>query len=238
VRVLTDPLLRDRIGPLVRVVPPPRVEDAAGLDAVLLSHLHYDHADLPTLARLGASTPVLAPRGAGPWLEAHGLRAVRELSAGEQTTMGPLTVIATPAVHDGRRRPLGVSAQPIGFVVRGSRSVYFAGDTDLFPGMADMTGAIDVALLPVSGWGPTLGAGHLDPPRAATAAALISPRLAVPIHWGTFALWPRPLRPADRERPARDFAALVARHAPGVDVRLLAPGERVEMPALVSEGAR
>jgi L-ascorbate metabolism protein UlaG (beta-lactamase superfamily) len=222
--VLTDPVLCDRIGPLVRVGPAPRQEDTEGIDAILLSHLHYDHTDLPSLARLGRSTPVIAPRGAGSWLEAQGLLDVRELTAGEEASIGSLTVTATRAVHDGRRRPLGPSAQPIGFVVRGSGCVYFAGDTDLFPEMADLAGELDVALLPVAGWGPTLGQGHLDPDRAAVAAALIAPRVAVPIHWGTIALWPHALRPSDPERPARDFAALVERHAPEVDVRVLMPG--------------
>jgi L-ascorbate metabolism protein UlaG (beta-lactamase superfamily) len=231
VRILTDPVLRDRIGPLVRLSSPPREEDAADIDAVLLSHLHYDHADLPSLARLPASTPVLAPRGAGGWLDAQGLRHVVELAAGEEASVRDVRVAATRAVHDGRRRPLGVSADPIGFVVSGSCSAYFAGDTDLFPEMADMAHSIDVALLPVAGWGPTVPEGHLNPERAAIAAALISPHLAVPMHWGTFGLWPSSLRPRDPERPAREFASVVARHAPAVEVRVLAPGERVEAPA-------
>src|SRR3954454_4437662 len=236
-RVITDPVLRDRMGPLVRYAPPPSDAPLDGIDAVLLSHLHLDHADLPSLRRLGASTPVVAPRGAGSWLEARGLRDVHELGAGDETSIGPLTVTATHATHDGRRWPVGVRAQPIGLVVEGSRSVYFAGDTDLFPAMADLAGSIDLALLPVAGWGPTLGPGHLDPERAATAAALITPRLAIPIHWGTFGLWPRALRPSDPERPARGSAGLVARHAPDVDVRVLAPGERTEMPAPAAESA-
>ena len=90
----------------------------------------------------------------------------------------------------------------------------------------------------MAGWGPTLGPGHLDPARAATAAALIAPRVAVPIHWGTLALWPRPLRAKDPERPAREFASLVAQHAPDVEVRVLAPGERTEMPLAAAESAR
>jgi len=238
VRALTDPVLRDRIGPLVRVAPPPRDEDVAGIGVVLLSHLHCDHADLPSLKRLGASTPVIAPRGAGAWLEAQGLRHVSELAPGEETTVGPLRVTATRAVHDARRWPLiGPAAQPIGFVMAGSRSVYFAGDTDLFPDMADLADSLDVALLPVSGWGPTLPAGHMGPDAAATAAALMRPRLAVPIHWGTFAL-PRPMRPTEPDLRPRDFAALVARHAPDVEVRVLEPGEWTGMPALAPQVTR
>ena len=65
------------------------------------------------------------------------------------------------------------------------RSVYFAGDTDVFAGMAELA-PVDVALLPIWGWGPTMGPGHMDPDRAAEAAALLEARLAIPIHWGTY----------------------------------------------------
>jgi L-ascorbate metabolism protein UlaG (beta-lactamase superfamily) len=112
-------------------------------------------------------------------------------------------------------------------VVEGSRSVYFAGDTDLFDEMAGLRESVDVALLPVWGWGPSVGAGHLDPERAAQAAALIEPAVAIPIHWGTFALpWValRGLPDEERERPAREFAAFAAQRAPGVEVRVLAVG--------------
>ena len=58
-----------------------------------------------------------------------------------------------------RRRPFGVAAEPVGYLVGGSRTAYFAGDTDLFPGMSDLRGRVDVALLPVWGWGPSVGGG-------------------------------------------------------------------------------
>jgi L-ascorbate metabolism protein UlaG (beta-lactamase superfamily) len=208
------------------------------LDAVLLSHLHFDHVDLPSLARLDPATPVLAPRGAGAWLEDQGLRRVTELAPGTSAAAGPLQVTATHAKHDGHRRPFGARAEPIGFVVRGSASAYFAGDTDLFHEMGDLAGSIDVALLPVAGWGPTLGPGHLDPGRAAQAAALIAPRVAIPIHWGTLALWPRFLRPSDPAGPPREFAELVSKHAPGVEVRVLAPGDATELGALTEAASR
>jgi L-ascorbate metabolism protein UlaG (beta-lactamase superfamily) len=226
VRLLTDPVVRDRVGPLVRVAPAVSPEVLDGIDAVLLSHLHADHTDIPSLERV-ASPLVVAPRGAAPWLRKRIAANVLEIGAGEEHHVGPVRAIATPARHDGRRWPLGPRAAPIGFVVRGAAgSAYFAGDTDLFPAMAGLAGSIDVALLPVSGWGPTLGAGHLDAERAAEAAATIAPRVAVPIHWGTLA--PRqPLRRhPDPELPPQDFARLVAQRAPEVEVRVLAPGER------------
>lgn len=225
-RLLTDPVLGRRVGPLVRVARGVSPETIERIDAVLLSHLHSDHAHVHSLRRAARSAPVIAPPAAGPWLRRRGLSDVRELAPGEETRIGSLRVTATPAQHDGRRHPLGPAAEPVGFAVRGSRSVYFAGDTDLFAEMARLAGSIDVALLPVAGWGPTLGPGHLDPERAAQAAALIGPSIAIPIHWGTLALAWAAGAGLDRQRPARDFAEATARLAPAVEVRILAPGER------------
>jgi L-ascorbate metabolism protein UlaG (beta-lactamase superfamily) len=228
VRLLTDPVLRDRIGPLFRVSSPLPTDGVGRLDAILLSHLHADHTDLPSLERVADGVDVLAPYPAGPWLRRNGVTGVRELRSTDEARIGAVRVIATPAVHDPRRRPLGPAADPIGYVVRGSRSVYFAGDTDLYPAMADLRGSVDVALVPIWGWGRSVGAGHLDPVRAAQAVSLIAPAVAIPIHWGTFAL--RGLRRrAHLERPATEFVALARRSAPGVDVRVLAPGERIEL---------
>jgi L-ascorbate metabolism protein UlaG (beta-lactamase superfamily) len=228
-RVLTDPVLRDRLGALVRIAPPVGSGAAERIDAALLSHLHADHADIPSLRRLGRSARVIVPRGAGRWLARRGVGNVVEARVGEEHAVGPVLVRATPAAHDARRWPIGVRADPVGYVVRGSRSVYFAGDTDLFTGMRDLAGSIDVALLPVAGWGRSLGPGHLDPARAAEAVALIRPRVAVPIHWGTLApVWPLQ-RPDDQHAAPREFAALTARLSPEVEVRVLAPGERIEV---------
>jgi L-ascorbate metabolism protein UlaG (beta-lactamase superfamily) len=223
VRVLTDPLLRRRVGPLVRVGPPPSSEATRGIDAVLVSHLHHDHLDPPSLRRVGS--PVIAPRGSAAWLRRRRLRDVRELSVGESLAVGSLQVAAVTATHDDRRLHIGPTADPLGFTVAGSSSVYFAGDTDLYDEMAALAG-VDVALLPIWGWGTTLGPGHLDPERAARAAALISPRVVVPIHWGSRAL-PKLIRgSAGTDAPAREFVDFAARLAPGVEVRVLPPGER------------
>jgi L-ascorbate metabolism protein UlaG (beta-lactamase superfamily) len=228
-RLLTDPVLGRRAGLLRRLVPPAHRSTAERIDAILLSHLHADHADLPSLRRVGSAVPIVAPSGAAPWLVRHGFSQVRELRVGEATSVGEVTVAATPARHGGGRWPHGHDVEAVGLLVEGSRSVYYAGDTDLFPEMASLAGRVDLALLPVSGWGPTLGPGHLDPARAAEAASIIRPRVAIPVHWGTLGLpWKRPSREALAE-PARDFAAAVRELAPGVDVRLLDPGERVTL---------
>lgn len=228
-RLLTDPALRDRVGPLFRVGPPVVAHGLGRIDAVLLSHLHADHADLPSLRRIAAAPVVLAPYPARSWLRRKGVTGVRELRPAEQAQIGSVMVTAVPATHDRRRWPFGPAADPIGYVISDSASVYFAGDTDLDPAMADLRGSIDIALVPVWGWGRSVGAGHLDPQRAALAVALIAPALAIPIHWGTFALPALTPRRSDLRRPAVEFAALVRRYAPGVDVRVLAPGARTEL---------
>ena len=225
-RVLTDPVLRNRVGPLARITAPVH-PDAVGLvDCVLLSHLHRDHTDIPTLRAVARRGPILAPYPSRDWLTARGLQDVRELRVGDETGVGELRVTATPASHDGMRGPFGPKAEPVGYLIRGSSSVYFAGDTDIFPAMSALRGSVDVALLPVWGWGRSVGPGHLDPERAAKALVQIAPTVAIPIHWGTFALGRPARRPVDPGRPAREFAELARRYAPAVEVRVLSPGER------------
>jgi L-ascorbate metabolism protein UlaG (beta-lactamase superfamily) len=223
VRLLTDPVLRPRVMHLRRATPVP--PDAhRGIDAVLVSHGHWDHLDLPSLDRLGREMPIVCPRGLGGLLRKRRFENVLELAAGEELHVGGLSVTATPADHDGGRGPLGVSASPVGFVVSGSMRIYFPGDTDLFAGMSDLA-PLDVALLPVSGWGSKVGPGHLDPARAAEALALLRPRVAVPIHWGTLApMWASP----DPE-PPRTFARLAAEIAPDVEVRIVEPGAELTL---------
>jgi L-ascorbate metabolism protein UlaG (beta-lactamase superfamily) len=227
VRLLTDPVLRHRIGPLVRLVRDPGA--LSPVECVLISHLHADHADVRSLRSVHCRGPFVAPHPGKAWLSARGLAGATDLRAGEDLRLGTVRVTATPATHDRRRWRFGPAADPVGYLIRGSSSVYFAGDTDLFLSMAELRGHVDVALLPVWGWGSRLGAGHLDPESAAAATALIAPALAIPIHWGTFGLPHASRHAEDRERPAREFAAFTKRYAPAVEVRVLAPGEAVAL---------
>jgi L-ascorbate metabolism protein UlaG (beta-lactamase superfamily) len=232
-RLLTDPVLGHWVGPLHRYVAPVPARTVEMLDGVLLSHAHADHLDLRSLRRIGSGVPIVAPAPVVHVLRRHGIESVREVSVGSAVNVAGLTVTVVRADHDGRRWPWVQERDAVGFVVEGDPSVYFAGDTDLFPEMAELQGRVDVALLPVAGWGPTLPAGHLDPERAAEAAATIRPRVAIPIHWGTLAP-PILRRPA--VDPGREFEAAVAHRAPDVEVRVLVPGESTRIGAAGGAG--
>lgn len=228
--ILTDPMLRRGLGPLRRQSPPPSPDVPNGVDLVLISHLHRDHLDLPSLRRVRDETPVVLPRGAAGWARKAGCERPLEAGPGETLSVGELEITAVPAEHDGHRGRWGHEIEALGYVIRaGGRTVYFAGDTDLFGEMSEF-GRVDLALLPVWGWGPTVGEGHLNPETAARAAALIRPRVAVPIHWGT--LYPaglRRLRPEPLVRPPLEFARRAKELAPDVDVRVLEPGSEMSL---------
>jgi L-ascorbate metabolism protein UlaG (beta-lactamase superfamily) len=229
VRLLTDPLLRGRVVHLRRQVSPLRRDLFADPDAVLISHLHHDHLDLASLRMLGEDVPLVVPAGAGSWLRRRGFATVTELGVGSVTNIGALTVSAVQAHHNGYR-PRAPRVASLGYVVSGGRSVYFAGDTELFAEMADLSRSpLDVALLPVAGWGSTLGPGHMDPLDAARAAQLIQPRVAIPVHWGTFLPIGSGRRRPRLGEPPRQFAEHVADLAPGVEVRILSPGQETEL---------
>ena len=244
--VLTDPVLASAIGPLRRMVPAVDPAELAGVDLVLISHLHADHLHLASLRRLPRDTEVVVPAGAGRWLRRRGVPRVSELAVGQTRTFGGLRVTGTPADHSGHRwgphLRHGPQADAMGHLLDGDGlRVYAAGDTGLFPGLDDVAaqGPIDLAALPVWGWGPNLGPGHLDPVAAAEAVRRLAPRVAMPVHWGTLAVTglcsvPGPLGGRMREllvHPPHDFADAVA--AAGLPTRslVLPPGAAVGTPA-------
>ena len=229
VRLLTDPVGRARVFHLRRVGEALRF-DPGLVDAVLISHVHYDHLDLPSLQPLRRSPQFVVPRGAGSWLRRRGFSHVIEVEPGDETQIRGETIRATHAEHESRRGPFGVETPAIGYLVSGSSSsTYFAGDTDLFAGMGSITGPLDVALLPVAGWGPRLPPGHLDPHGAAEALRLLRPRIAVPIHWGTYRRFGLSRDPLELREPAEHFARLAAELRPEVEVCVLPIGGSVDI---------
>jgi len=231
-RVLTDPLFARRLAHLRRRRGAPPPPEARVADVVLVSHLHADHLHVPSLARLAPGTRLLVPRGAlaqVPGLRRLGRLRLTEVAPGDVVRVDDLVVRVVPARHDGRRLPVGPHRSPaLGFVLEGGARTYFAGDTGLFESMAEEVGPVDVAILPVGGWGPYLGPGHLDAGRAAEALARLMPRSAVPVHYGTY--WPigmDAVRPHEFHTPGEEFVRLAAHRAPEVSVHLLAHGESV-----------
>jgi L-ascorbate metabolism protein UlaG (beta-lactamase superfamily) len=223
VTLLTDPLLRTRVAHLRRAAPVPAV---APPDVVLISHGHYDHLDVPSLRKLGDSPRVIVPRG----LAAHvpGFDVV-EVDEGDEVEIGAVTVRATHAEHEGGR-PLRGNGSALGYALLGSKRIFFAGDTDLFDGMDGLVADLDLALVPIWGWGGGLGRGkHLDPARAAEAVRRLHPKLAVPIHWGTYRPAHRSVRATFLTEPAEAFVKAAAAAAPDVEIRLLQLGESLEV---------
>ena len=144
-RVITDPLLRSHIGLLRRYGPSIQSDWYSHIDVALVSHLHRDHLDLPSLRLLGPDTLIVVPQGAGEFLKRRGFDRVRELTSGESLTVDELLIQATPALHNGFRPPFGPTATPIGYSIWGSQRTYFPGDTALFNGMSAMADGLDAA---------------------------------------------------------------------------------------------
>lgn len=230
-RLLTDPVLGHVLWSIRRRAPSVAAHHLDQVDAVFISHGHFDHLDLKSLRALPGTPIVIVPAGLGRIVGRTGLGEVHEMQAGERLRLGELELEMVPAAHGRRRSPRVTSSGALGCLVSGHATVYFAGDTDVLPAWEGLAGRVDVALLPVGGWGLRLGRGHLDPEMAARAAAVLRPSVAVPIHWGT--LSPLGLHGVMGHRfhaPGPAFAEAVARLAPGVTVHVLAPGASMPMP--------
>lgn len=215
VRIVTDPVLRRGLAHLRRRPPSSPPQHSAGAQLVLVSHLHHDHCDLPSLRRLRPDW-VVAPPGSAAWLQRKlsGLPTrVVDVAEGETGTFrlhgaeGPVAVDVTglPAHHTGHRTAgwldrAPAAARAVEHLVRvpdvfGAAAsdddllLWAIGDTGEFPGAdAVLTAAgraPDVALVPVGGWGHTLGPHHLDPAQAAALVSHVGARFSVPVHWGT-----------------------------------------------------
>ncbi len=231
VSLLTDPaLLPSLFGGIPRNVPPGvRIEDLPKIDAVLVSHSHYDHLDLPTVQKVNA--PVVAGLGLERWFRDRKLFAT-ELGWGSSTRVGPVRITFVPSQHWSRRGLFDTNRTLWGgFVLEGTTAtIYHSGDTAYFPGFREIAArfpSIDAALLPIGAYDPAwfMESMHMNPEQALQAFQDLGARTFVAMHWGTFKLGDEPLD----EPPARLEAERARRGLPKDRVRVLAVGESLDI---------
>jgi N-acyl-phosphatidylethanolamine-hydrolysing phospholipase D len=234
VAYLTDPVWSERASPLSfagprRLVPPGVPLDALPqVDFALVTHDHYDHADLPTIRRLARrGAPFVVPSGVGELVRAAGGRVAAELAWWESVVVAGATVTCVPARHfSGRGLRDRNRRLWAGFVVSTpARLTYHAGDTALFDGFVEIArrlSPIDLAFLPIGAYLPRemMAAVHLDPEQAVEAALALGARLTVAMHFGTFDLADEPL-----DEPPLRFLAAAGRRGLARSARVPAVGE-------------
>lgn len=228
-RMIIDPILRDRLGPMKRAVPvgiPPG--ELPSVDAVLVTHNHRDHLDTKSLAMLGGEATYIVPIGNGPLVKSAGARDIVELDWWQSTRLGAVEVTLVPARHWSMRAPWDRDdALWGGYVIRGPEGVaYHSGDTAFFDGFAEIArrlGPIDWAMLPIGAYAPRwfMEPQHLCPEEAVRAAKMLHARHMIAMHWGTYRLTDEPMD----EPPARARAAFSADGPPGGDLWVLDVGE-------------
>jgi L-ascorbate metabolism protein UlaG (beta-lactamase superfamily) len=236
-RVLIDPLFRSALLHLVRHSPLVDIDRWGNPDVLLISHSHMDHLDKRSLSLVDKSARAIVPNDCVKLMRSQGFLDVVGVSAGDTIEFGGLKVRAVHADHAGSRMPWNAPAETLGFVIEGSQSVYYAGDTDLFAEMAELHPSLDVALIPVWGWGPKLGPGHLDPERAASATVLLKPRIAIPVHWGGYLPAGMVRRRPDLlvDPPEKFRRHVEASGLPNTRVEIVQPGEETTIDPVAVE---
>lgn len=234
-RLLTDPVWSDRVSPSrtvgpQRLHPPPLpLEQLPALDAIVISHDHYDHLDMAAVRALARSqrAPFVVPLGVGAHLREWGVPAGRivELDWQQSTRVGELTLVCTPARHFSGRFLTRNTTLWASFAIVGPRHrAYFGGDTGYTGSFADIGeqyGPFDLTLLPIGAYNKAWPDIHMNPEEAVRAHLdLRGTGVLLPIHWATFRLAPHPwAEPADR--------LLTAAAEAGVTVAVPRPGGRV-----------
>lgn len=235
--VLTDPVWSRKIPAVAPRLSPVGVawEALPRVDAVVVSHNHYDHLDAPTIRRLPRDTPILVPAKLARWFQRRGFTAVTELDWWESHRIGPVGFDFVPA-HHWSRRGLTDSCRTLwgGWVLTGpdGTRVYFAGDTGYghwFTQIGERYPGIDLALMPVGAYEPQwfMRPMHVNPEEAVRACQDAGATRMATMHWGTFVLSGEPVT----EPPARAAEAWVTAGHPREHLWDLAVGETRTLPA-------
>ena len=236
-RVLVDPVLSERPSPFAWAGPtrfhemPLSIDELPDIDAVVISHDHYDHLDHRTVQAIGARVPLhVVPLGVGSHLEYWGIPADRivERDWWGEVKLGDLTFTATPARHfSGRSLVMAGQGETLwsGWVIAGRKhSIYYSGDTGMFPAftaIGERLGPFDAVLIETGAYDQLWPDLHIGPEQAVDARVALGSGLFIPVHWGTFNLamhaWTEPV-----ER------VLVAAEEAGVPIAVPRPGESIE----------
>ena len=238
-RVLTDPIWSERCSPSTLVgpkrlhAPPIALDDLPHIDAVVISHDHYDHLDMPSVRFLAArGTHFAVPLGIGAHLERWGVRAsqIAELDWNESVDIAGLRITATPSRHYSGRNPRYKNPTLwASWVVKGpAHRFYFTGDTGYFDGFTKIGrehGPFDLTLIKIGAYDPSWATIHLNPEEAVQAYIDLGRRgVMLPVHWATFNLGFHAWRePADR--------TVAAARKAGVALVVPRPGEAIDVAA-------
>lgn len=243
-RILTDPVWGQRasfasfIGPKRFFQPPLPLALLPELDAIILSHDHYDHLDYPTIKQLThLSTPVYCSLGVGGIIEKWGINRARitEMDWGTKAMVGnDLSITATPARHfSGRGITNRNQTLWSSFVIKGPKhNIFFGADSGFFPGfreIGDLYGPFDLTMLEIGAYGEGWPDIHMGPDKASNAHIELRGKLMMPIHWGTFNLalhpWKEPIQLLEKMGKEKDIALFIPR-----------PGEPTEVKGPVNSG--
>ncbi len=244
--LLLDPVFGPRASPLAWAgpkrfhAPPLPLGELPPLDAVVISHDHYDHLDYPTIVQLAPlDVPFVVPLGVGAHLELWGVNPARiiELDWWESHRLRGLEITATPARHfSGRGVTAGSRDQTLwaGFALRTAHhAVWFSGDTAMFPGFAEIgarLGPFDLAMVEAGAYDALWRDVHIGPEQAVLACQMVRAEVVLPVHWGTFNLalhgWTEPIERIVRAARATGLRLATPRPGESVDVDRPLPTER------------